>query len=232
MNKNISENAHVPVSIGVIIDGNRRWAKERNLPILEGHRAGSENIKNFVRWADEKGVKNVIVYAFSTENWKRDEKEVSYLMNLFNDAFIQLKKEVNDMDGRISVIGEREKLSQKLQDRIAEAENDTKDNKGIHLILAISYGGRREIVRAINNILKEKKEVTEESFGNFLWTKDIPDPDLIIRTGGDRRLSNFLAWQSVYSELFFLDTYWPAFSKEEFDAVLKEYGNIERRNGR
>ena len=229
-----TEEKKIPTTIGIIIDGNRRWAKVRGLPSLEGHRAGYNKLKEALRWARDAGVKNAICYVFSTENWKRSQEEVTYLMDLLRSIF--MKNEIAELykDGvSVRVAGDRTMLAPDLQELITKVEQDTKDNTKMILSLALSYGGRKEIVSAIDRLLAEgKKMITEEDFSNYLWTAGIPDPDLIIRTGGEHRLSNFLPWQSVYSELFFLDTMWPDFSKEEFDNILAAYAARERRFGK
>lgn len=210
------------LSVGIIIDGNRRWAKENNLPTLEGHRKGLENVKEIVKSAKDTDVGTIIVYGFSTENWNRKEEEVSYLMDLFA---LFLKNEVNELDEeniKLSIIGQKERLSSKIQKLIKEAEEKTKDNTGTTLAIGISYSGRTDILQAA-----EKGDIEEN-----LWTKDLQDPDIIIRTGGEKRLSGFLTWESVYSELFFVDTYWPAFTKEDFLAILEEFKGRERRKGK
>lgn len=210
------------LSVGIIIDGNRRWAKENNLPALEGHRKGLENVKEIVKSAKGTDVGTIIVYGFSTENWNRKEEEVSYLMDLFA---LFLKNEINELDEeniKLSIIGQKERLSSKIQKLIKEAEEKTKDNTGTTLAIGISYGGRTDILQAA-----EKGDIEEN-----LWTKDLQDPDIIIRTGGEKRLSGFLTWESVYSELFFVDTCWPAFTKEDFLAILEEFKGRERRRGK
>jgi undecaprenyl diphosphate synthase len=222
----------VPTCVGVILDGNRRWAKERGLPTLEGHRRGFENMKEFVKWVDEAGIPNAVVYAFSTENWKRSSEEVSYLMDLFVEAFGDGLDDVIARGFRVRFFGQVERLSPTLQAKIRETEA-----KSAHLQkmlgICVSYGGRAEILHAVNTLLaKDVDVVTEEDLGRSLWTSGMPDPDMIIRTSGEQRLSNFLTWQGVYSELFFTKTYWPAFTKEEFNAMLMEYGERERRNGK
>lgn len=214
------------------MDGNRRWAEEHGLPVFEGHRRGYEKLKEVVSWAREAGIGTLIFYAFSTENWNRAQNEVEYLMRLFETAlkeeFGQLQKE----NARIVCIGERERLPQNIQTLVRDLEEKTKNNTAITVAVAISYGGRKEIVEAARKASAEGLGFTEETFAKHLWTNNLPDPDAIIRTGGEQRLSNFLPWQSVYSELFFVDSYWPDFSKEEFDAILKEFPERSRRRGK
>lgn len=219
--------------VGIIMDGNRRWAREKGKPVFEGHRAGYDTLKKAVGWARNAGVSDVIVYAFSTENWQRAKDEVGYLMDLFR--FI-VGHEVDYMVSekvRVRFVGEREKFSKDLQEGMRHIEEVTEKVGTITLHLAMSYGGRAEIVQAVNALLKEKKEnVTEEDVAKKMWTYPMQDPDLIIRTGGVVRLSGFLSWQSVYSELFFSSTMWPDFSEEEFKNILKEYEAREQRHGK
>ncbi len=228
----MSENA-VPSSVGFILDGNRRWAKENGLPQLEGHRRGMEKVKDILRWARAAGVKEVCVYAFSTENWNRSPEEVSYLMNLFEEFCDRWADELKNEGGRLRFVGERARFSETLQSKMEQAEAETKDGTGPTLIVALSYGGRAEIVAGVNRLLQEgATQVTEASFEKSLWSAGMEDPDIIIRTGGEHRLSNFMMWRSAYSELFFTDTKLPAFTKEEFDAILAEYATRDRRRGR
>ncbi len=221
----------IPTTVGIVMDGNRRWAKERGLLKLEGHRIGLlETFRNTVRFVRDKNVKHLIVYMFSTENWNREPAEVSYLMDLFRESINKEMKELGKENVRIRFVGQRSRFSEDLEKAMVSVEKETVNNDGITLWCCLSYGGRAEIVMAAEAAAANGK-ITEESISRHLWTADMPDPDIIIRTGGERRLSNFLPWQSVYSELFFTDTYWPAFSKEEFEAILKEYDQRERRFG-
>ncbi len=226
----------VPNSIGVIIDGNRRWAKGKGLSSIEGHKAGKDRLKDCVLWAKEAGVKSAVVYVFSTENWKRAEEEVSYLFDLIRIAFHQEKDFWKDENIKIKFAGQIERLPEDLQGYLKEVEEETKERDGFLLVIAISYGGRAEIVEAAKRFAQAPKEVQEGvdegNFGQFLWTAGVPDPDLVIRTGGEKRLSNFLLWQIAYSELFFCDTLWPDFSKEEFLKILEEYSERDRRHGK
>lgn len=226
----------VPACVGVIMDGNRRWAKKRLLPTLEGHRRGYRKLKKIAGWCKEADIRHLAVYAFSTENWNRTKEEVSYLMDLFREMVFKeldwLKKE----NTRVHFVGQRERFDTDLQKGMDDLERDTKDGV-YHVYVALSYGGRAEILNAAKEMVKHatKEEIvdmTEEGFSRYLWTGDMPDPDIIIRTGGERRLSGFLPWQGVYSELFFTDTYWPAFTEREFNAIIKSYGTRERRRGR
>lgn len=223
----------IPEHLAIIIDGNRRWAKKRGMPTLEGHRRGENNIKKIGELAWKKGVKILTVFAFSTENWNRSKPEVEYLMKLLELAF--MKKTVDHyhkMGIQIRVIGQKDRLSKSIQDRIKKAEDLTKNNKKGLLNLAISYGGRQEILYAVEKSMKENGHVTEELIRKNLWTGEISDPDLIIRSGGEKRLSNFLTWQSVYSELYFSDKYWPDFSEADLIEVFENYSARERRFGK
>lgn len=222
-----------PAAVGIIMDGNRRWAKERGLPTLEGHRRGYLKLRELLAWSKEAGVEEVTVYAFSTENWKRTEEEVGYLMKLFEEACSGILDEFIQNGGKLRFIGDRSRFSEPLRSLMQDAEDRSREGKNGTLVVALSYGGRPEILAGVNAALTAgKQEVSEEEFGSLLWTTGLRDPDLIIRTGGDQRLSNFLTWSSVYSELFFVDTYWPDFSKEEFDSILTEYASRERRRGK
>lgn len=219
--------------IGIIMDGNRRWAKSKGLPTLEGHRAGYEKLREVLDWCRASGVKNLIVYAFSTENWNRTKEEVGYLMNLLREVAGKMADEALKNDTRIIFLGERSRFDEDILRTIEEAEKKTRECKSFTFGVALSYGGRTEILDAIHRIPKEKLDtISEDEFSKLLWTKDISDPDIIIRTSGEKRLSGFLPWQGLYSELFFTDTFWPAFTREEFDGMLKEYGKRERRLGK
>ncbi len=222
-----------PQCIGIILDGNRRWAKAHGVSILEGHRRGYEKVKEIMSWTTEAKVPFVVVYAFSTENWSRSPEEVSYLMGLFKEALTAKFQELKKEGLRVRCIGERARFSSELQELMRKAEEETAHFSPPTLVLALSYGGRAEIVQAARRVAAEgKTEITEEEFSSYLWSAGIPNPDLIIRTGGEKRLSGFLTWQSVYSELFFVDTYLADFSKGEFQDILNEFGKRKRRMGR
>ncbi len=226
----------IPKCVGIIMDGNRRWAKKRNLSSLKGHTKGYEKIKDLLSWSRELGVENVIVYAFSVENWKRSEKEVSYLLDLFRksvkDFFSSMEKEKL----KIKYFGDLSRFPKDLKDNIKNLEKKTEKYKDLNLFIALSYGGRQEILSAVKDVLRESKNrkinLTEKSFSDYMWSKGMPNPDIIIRTGGEMRLSNFLPWQSVYSELFFTKTYWPDFSEKEYKNIISSYGERERRFGK
>jgi len=217
--------------VGIILDGNRRWAVARGLPKLEGHKAGMEALKRAVQFSHARGVEHLIVYAFSTENWSRDPKEVEYLMILFQNAVQGEIRKLGKEGVRIRFAGQRGRFTSALREAMSTVEKETAHNTSITLWICLSYGGRAEIAQAAASAAAIG-EVTEESLTRHLWTREMPDPDIIIRTGGEKRLSNFLPWQSVYSELFFVDTFWPDFSSKDFDAVLSEFALRERRHGK
>lgn len=214
------------------MDGNRRWAKAHALDSLKGHAKGKEVFHDRVRSLRDRGIAHGIFYAFSTENWNRSKAEVTYLMELLTQEVEQLLAGVDEEKVRIRIVGEKHKLTAKLQTRIAELEEKSSSYTATTIWIALSYGGRPEILDAVNRAVTLGTEVTEETFSSLLWTREMPDPDLIIRTGGEQRLSNFLPWQSVYSELFFVDCYWPDFGEKEFESILEEYGNREQRRGK
>ena len=224
--------------IAIIMDGNRRWAKNNNLPIKLGHKEGAETLKKIVRYANKIGIKYLTVYAFSTENWKRSKEEVDALMSLLENYLDQFSKEADDENIVIRVLGDREALSEKLRNKISEVIEATKDNTGIIFNIALNYGGRNEIVNATKavceDILNKKikvEDITEEMFSNYLYTKNDPDPDLLIRTSGEIRLSGFLPWQSVYSEFYFTDVLWPDFTEKNLDEAIAEYYKRNRKFG-
>ena len=220
------------ISIGIIMDGNRRWAKAQGLPTLVGHEKGSDKIRDVAEWAIEANISHLYLYAFSTENWNRTEEEVGYLMNLFLRAFSERVSDIEELGVRIRIVGERERFSQKLQALMSDVEERSKDNGALTVVFCLSYSGRSEIVNAVNMLLaRNVRQVSLTDVEKVLWTNGMPEPDLIIRPGGEQRLSNFLTWQSVYSELFFTDTLWPDFTKEEFTRILDEYRMREQRRG-
>jgi len=226
----------IPFHLGIIVDGNRRWAKKRGLPSFEGHRRGLDGINKIGEWCRKRGVKILTLYTFSTENWNRSKKEVSYLMKLLEVALNKKNtKELFQKGIKLQVIGQRERLPKSLQKKIEEAEELTKKSEKGILNLAVSYGGRPEIIQAIKNIIKNKipaNKITEDLINKNLWTANLPEPDLIIRTGGVQRLSNFLTWQSIYSELYFTEKYWPEFTEKDLDEALLDYSYRQRRFGR
>lgn len=218
--------------VGFIMDGNRRWATERGLPLMEGHQAGYRTFQNIVRSLATHHIPHGVFYAFSTENWNRTEHEVSYLLTLFEHMITDLlHKEMHELKIQVRFIGDRSRFSSRLQTLMEEAETRSAGQGETTVWIALSYGGRAEIVAATNSAIANGTPVTEETFGTLLSTYGMPDPDLIIRTSGEQRLSNFLPWQSVYSELIFTKTYWPDFGEEEFQRMLEEYENRTRRKG-
>lgn len=228
-----------PNHIAIILDGNRRWAKARGLKPTEGHKAGAEAVKNIAKYAYDCGLKYLTVYAFSTENWKRDKSEVSLLMKLLDKFTSDLLVSDEKREIQIKVYGDITALDKKLQDKILKLEEKTKDNKKMVFGICLNYGGRDEIVRAVKKICKEVEkgainieDIDDKLISNCLYTKDIPDPDLVIRTSNEYRLSNFLPWQSTYSELYFpKDVMWPDFNEAEFDKAIEEYIKRNRRFG-
>ncbi|MCR4330311.1 MAG: polyprenyl diphosphate synthase, partial [Patescibacteria group bacterium] len=207
---------NIPKCIGIIMDGNRRWARKRGLPVYEGHRAGYKKLKELLTWAREAGVKTVVAYAFSTENWNRSKLEVGFLLKLLRNVLVDEVEDIKKEKVRVRFIGDLSRFPKDIEEGIRKLEKETMVYKENTLVLAVSYGGRPEIVAAVKKIAQEKTKeeigkMTEKEFSKYLWTKDIPDPDLIVRTGGEKRLSNFLPWQSVYSEFYFTPTLWPAF---------------------
>lgn len=224
----------VPRCIGVILDGNRRYAKERGLPSLEGHRLGFERVKDIVAWATEAGVRDIALYAFSTENWDRDPQEVAYLMSLYEAFADEWAGAIRAKGGRIRFIGQLERFGESLQAKMRHAEESTREGTGITAWVCLSYGGRAEILDAVNRLMKEGAPgpVDEAMLRARMWSAKMPDPDLIIRTSGEQRLSGFLTWQSTYSELAFLSPQLPALTRQDFDAALADYAARHRRRGR
>tara|TARA_Y100000310_G_scaffold289850_1_gene316530 strand:- start:1728 stop:2420 length:693 start_codon:yes stop_codon:yes gene_type:complete len=228
---------NIPQHIVLFPDGNRRWAKERAMDTLEGHKAGYEKALQLVDWCQARGVQALTMFGFSTENWNRTEREVSYLMRLLETGLAeQLQKYVGEKARergvRMRVIGQKERLPESLQKVIGEVEEATKENNRFFLTLAVSYGGRWDIVQAAQTMAKEGKEITEETLANYLSTAGLPDPDLVIRAGGEQRFSNFLLWQSAYAELYFYQKYWPDFTEQDLDDAIAEYQRRQRRFGK
>ena len=219
--------------IAIIMDGNRRWAKKRNLPSMVGHKKGVEALKTTMRAFDDFGIKYLTVYAFSTENWNRKPEEVNFLMDLLAQT---LKNELCEMDENnvvISFIGDTTKLSGKLQKILTNAVETTKNNTGVNLQIAFNYGSRDEIVHAVKNIVDEGiTDITEDIISEHLYTKSIPDPDLLIRTGGEMRISNYLLWQIAYSEFIVIPEFWPDFNKDKLAECILEYKHRNRRFGK
>jgi undecaprenyl diphosphate synthase len=225
----------IPYHIGIIMDGNGRWAQEHGLPRLEGHRAGTENIRRVLSACGELGVKIVTIYAFSTENWYRPREEVRGLMGILERVLENEVENLHNEGVRLLHLGELEGLSDRLRNSVLRAIELTKDNTGLTLNVAFNYGGRAEIIHAVRRIVQEGVDpasIDEELFGQYLYTAGLPDPDLIIRTGGEMRLSNFLIWQSAYAEYYSTSTYWPDFDRQELTKALHAFARRERRFGR
>ncbi len=227
-------NLVVPNHIAFIMDGNRRWARKRKLPLIAGHHKGAERIEPLVAYAAKKQIRYITFWAFSSENWSRGEKEVGFIMRVFRE-FIKssVVDKMMEKGVRVKVIGDWEAFPKDIVDGIAEIIEKSKNNKTITATFALNYGGREEILSAVNRILKkEYKYINEDIFSSFLYTSDLPEPDMIVRTGGEQRLSGFLPWQAVYSELYFTETLWPDFGELEFDMATEEYARRERRFGK
>ena len=228
----------LPKHIAIIMDGNRRWARQRNLPVKMGHKEGAETLKKAVRYANRRGIEYITVYAFSTENWKREKEEVDSLMSLLEYYLDQFSKEADSENIVIKVIGRRKELSDKLLKKIDEVVEGTKNNTVIVFTIALNYGGRDEINSAIKLIAEDVKneiisidEIDEKLISNYLYTKNMPDPDLMIRTSGELRTSNFLPWQLVYSEFLFLEKLWPDFSEEDLENAIQVFSKRNRKFG-
>ena len=221
----------IPLHVAIIMDGNGRWAQKRGLPRNMGHRKGAETLGKIVKHSLDIGIKYLTVFAFSTENWSRPQTEIDYLMKLPYEFLERYEKDFGDDDIRLKVIGKQEGLSAHLIKKINEVEKKTENNKGLTFIIALNYGSQDEIIDAINYIKINNIEVTKENFASFLYTKEFPEVDLLIRTSGEYRISNFLLWQIAYSELYFTDVLWPDFNKKAFNEALLEYSKRERRFG-
>jgi undecaprenyl diphosphate synthase len=223
--------------LGFIMDGNRRWAKEHSLQTNEGHKKGAETFNDIAKAIRDRNIPHAVFFAFSTENWERNEAEVSYLMDLFHEVLEDAQKQLNDDSQRkvrLRIVGRREDFSDDLQERITTLETKSAEFADVHttIWIALSYGGRAEIIAGVNQAISVGEPVTEATFNQYLWTAQMPDPDIIIRTSGEQRISNFMTWKSVYSELFFTDTFWPAFTIAELDAILMSYRDRQRRKGK
>ena len=240
------QNNEIPSHVVLFPDGNRRWARGRELSVFEGYREGRKNFQRFLLHCKKRGIKIVTVFGFSTENWQRPKEEVEFLM-VFLEESLSGKEEFAffQQEGiRVNVIGQKERFPVSLQEAIANVERLTKQNTELFLNLAASYGGRWDIVQAVQQIVslremsrRDTKEgiipekITEELIGSYLTTAGLPEPDLVIRAGGEKRFSNFLLWQSAYAELYFSDKYWPDFGEQDFDEALAEYARRQRRFG-
>jgi len=230
----MSEEKQIPRHVGIIMDGNRRWATEKGLPTLEGHKEGYLKMKSIPGIFFNHGVEIVSVYAFSTENWKRSEKEVNYLMKLLTQAFTEDLEEFHKEGYKLVISGRIEDLPDELPDICKNAMEKTKENKRGVFNICLNYGGRPEIVDAIQKIVKENipaEKINEELIQKYLYHGELPDPDIIVRTSGEKRISGFLLWESAYSEFLFLQKYWPDFNEEDVQVVLQEYTKRKRRFG-
>lgn len=241
LNENISEIVKSTnlQHIAIIMDGNRRWAKEKHLPSAMGHQKGVQSLKTVLKACHSFGVKYLTVYAFSTENWNRPKEEVNFLMSLLANTIKNELKELDENDVRIKFIGKISELNNELKTILSNAEEKTKNNSGVRLQIAFNYGSRAEITNALKEIAKDISEgklnaedISEQIIQEKLYTKDIPDPDLLVRTGGEQRLSNYLLWQSAYSEIYVTDTYWPDFDKDSLAQAITEYSERTRRFGK
>lgn len=228
----------IPQHVALILDGNGRWAKKRGLPRTAGHKKGCEAVENIVEVAARMGIRYLTVYGFSTENWKRPEEEVSTLMQLFRFYAKRLQKIAMANNVRVRMIGERSRFAPDLQKAIEGLETSTKDNTGLTFVIAVNYGGRDEITRAVRRMTQDAKngiiepsDITEETVASYLDTAGMPDPDLMIRTSGELRLSNFLLWQLAYAELYVTDCLWPDFDREELENAIRAFNRRDRRFG-
>lgn len=234
-NQNDGLKGRVPTHIAIIMDGNGRWALSRGLPRLAGHRAGTENLRRIIEACVEIGIKYLTIYAFSTENWGRPLEEVQGLMHILEDVIDRELRELHDQGVQLRHIGRLDRLRPSLQKKVLNAIEYTKNNTRLILTVAFNYGGRDEIVCAIQRMIEDgihPKDVTDTLVSKYLFTSGEPDPDLIIRTSGELRGSNFLIWQGAYSEWYFTQTFWPDFDKDELNRAIEEFRQRERRYGR
>lgn len=225
--------ANVPRHIGIIMDGNGRWAKRRGMPRVVGHEAGMRTVEKIVDCANELGVRYISLYSFSTENWKRLPAEIEGLMKIFRFYLKNKIERLHSRGGRIRFVGRVSAFPPDIQASVREAEEYTKDNSSIDVIFLVNYGGRQEIVDAVNKILAERpgSPVTEETLNACMYAPDVPPPDLLIRTGGELRMSNFWLWEGAYSEYYFSDAYWPDFGRDDLEKAIASYAERERRYG-
>ena len=227
--------SRIPRHVAMVMDGNGRWAKQRGLPRLMGHRAGTENLRTIIKACVEFGVRYLTVYAFSTENWNRPEDEVKGLLRILADSIEKELPELHRQGVRLRHIGRLERLDPILMAKINQAMSLTANNDQLDVVIAWNYGGRDEIVHAVEQIVKDGRkveEITESLLSRYMFTAEIPDPDLVVRTSGEFRTSNFLLWQTAYSEWYFPTVYWPDFNREEFHKALVDYAKRERRFGK
>lgn len=229
---------NIPKHVAIILDGNGRWAKKNNKPRNFGHSEGSKNVERICKEAYNLGIEYITLYAFSTENWKRPKDEVKELMRLLKQYLKQSIKESKKNNMKVSVIGDISVLSKDMQDSIIKLEEESRDNTGLNLQVAINYGSRNEIIRSIERLIIDVKQdivdvddINEDIFNNYLDTAGTPDPDLLIRTSGEQRLSNFLLWQLAYTEFYFTEVYWPDFSKSDLIKAIEYYNSRDRRFG-
>jgi len=222
----------LPQHIAIIMDGNGRWAKSKNLPRIKGHYQGTRAVKRIVEVSGEIGLNYLTIYAFSTENWKRPNNEPKAVLTLIENTLMKEIRELYENNVVIKFIGSREGISDSLAKKMDGAYEMTKGNTGLHLLVAVNYGGRLEIIEGINELLKEKKDsISLDEFPQYLYTKNVPDPDLLIRTSGEMRISNYLIWQIAYAEMYFTKTLWPDFSQEEFLQAVIDFQKRARRFG-
>ncbi|OHC13758.1 MAG: di-trans,poly-cis-decaprenylcistransferase [Planctomycetes bacterium RIFOXYB12_FULL_42_10] len=234
----MSEKGHLPSHIAIIMDGNGRWARRRGFARFRGHREGAESVREITRECAKKHLQQLTLYAFSQENWKRPQREINLLMKLLKDFLVKERKEIDDNNIRLTAIGRISELPEDVQRELAITMEGSKNNTGMVLCLALNYGGRTEIVDAAREIAKNVKngklslgEITEDTFKKYLYMSDMPDPDLLIRTGGDMRVSNYLLWEISYTELWVTPVCWPDFRKAHLEEALKDYARRERRFG-
>lgn len=237
MNKTIRQTLidKIPEHVAIIMDGNGRWASKRGMPRLAGHHAGTENLRRIIRASVEFGIKFLTIYAFSTENWNRPREEVDGLMRILEDVIDKELKELNEQGVQIRHLGRLDQLAPALQRKVNQAVDYTKQNSRLVLNVAFNYGGRDEVVQAVQQMIRDEipaEDITPELLSRYLYTAGVPDPDLIIRTSGELRISNFLIWQSAYSEWYVTPTLWPDFGREEFHKALAEFGRRDRRYGK
>ena len=224
----------IPRHVAIIMDGNGRWALSRGLPRMAGHKAGTENLRRIIRASVEFGIKYLTIYSFSTENWGRPAEEVKGLLGILEDVLDRELAELHQEGVQLRHIGRLERLAPKLQKKVLDAMDLTKNNSRLILNIAFNYGGRDEIVQAIQHMMRDgiqPEKVTDEMVSRYLYTAGVPDPDLVIRTSGELRVSNFLIWQAAYSEWIFTPTYWPDFDKEEYRRALEAFAQRDRRYG-
>lgn len=232
------EQENLPKHIAIIMDGNRRWARNKGVPVSLGHKEGAKTLEKIVRYANKIGIKHITVYAFSTENWKRTQEEVSTLMGLFQSYLDDYGKRADSENIKVKIIGSKAGLSEKMKDSIEKCMERTKNNTGITFNIALNYGGRDEIINAVKNISQKVKEneikiedIDEKMISDNLYTSEQPDPDLLIRTSGEIRLSNFLPWQLVYTEFLFIEKNWPDFNEKDLDEAIELYQRRNRKFG-